>query len=503
MARRLQNVESELNVAKGENQHLRRELQTATKSLSRGEDSVQLYDVVSENTQLQKEIQDMKKFLADYGMVWVGGSSRGSTPDGGGPGAYSPSPTDIVHHQSKSTSARGRNDDSRNQHGEGLHRIRNAGSQSQPARSASPAIGRQRQGEVKTLASSSKEPSSSSKSKSPAPARSLSPVPGLSPSAPNVDINTIQSKLSQLSEIAEREAKIVKIDRVHKFDTEQVVAITFFKDGLRVADYPFYKYEQQAAQRVLRDILEGFFPYVLKQDYPEGVRLKAVDRLKDDYDAKLESRSAQESFLARLPKQIIMANGQIVSVRKEMEERLLGAERNAARLRAANRAELRRNDPSSDTQQNRSRLLLEPIRDDEHKASTRTRSPSPALPRKPVFSTQTPSGSGALIEGDEDACSILVKHREGSCRLSLPKTSTVAHLYTAAREKLGLLDVANAGTSTARPGSTATASGGVDRDQQPPLVLKIAFPPPTKLLANMRETLEKAGLFPNATVHLS
>lgn len=34
----------------------------------------------------------------------------------------------------------------------------------------------------------------------------------------------------------------------------------------------------------MADILEGYFPYQLKKDYPEGVPLKVIDKADEDYN---------------------------------------------------------------------------------------------------------------------------------------------------------------------------------------------------------------------------
>lgn len=51
-----------------------------------------------------------------------------------------------------------------------------------------------------------------------------------------------------------------------------------------IKGYPFYEYCSKDAQSVLSDILDGFFPYDLKQKYPDGVPLKPVDCTEEEYN---------------------------------------------------------------------------------------------------------------------------------------------------------------------------------------------------------------------------
>eukprot|EP00392_Amoebophrya_sp_AT5.2_P017638 g18036.t1 len=460
MAKRLQKVEAELTEARGENQQLRLELKTVSHSLARFENSVQMFDVVSENEALKRELADIKRFLGDYGLTWVG------------------SPADS---QSSSSEERDRG-------------------RSPSAAGAAPAgpPASARKSNVRTLRSHSGETKPAAGGAS-SPQSRIAPAGPGGKASPNIDIAVMQRKLTELSSIAEREAKIVQVQgqRIHRFEVEKLVKIVFFQDGMKVGctDNPFFKYEHPTAQRVLRDILDGYFPFLLKEEYPDGVRLEAVDRLRDCYDGELDSRAAQEQFLKRLPKQIIMANGQIVDVRKDLEARLLSRERGAAQLRAANNAHLRLSDQKIQTDptaaHHKASASSEEAADHDpaprHSGTRIVTTSVPALPRSPSRGVQAGDDEGRQLDVEEegvrglgpapDVCSILLKHREGSCRVSLPRSATVAELYGVAKEKLGLLE-------SERP------------------LLKSAFPPPTKLLADMAATLESVGLFPNGTVHL-
>lgn len=48
--------------------------------------------------------------------------------------------------------------------------------------------------------------------------------------------------------------------------------------------FPFYPYQSKEAQSVLSDILEGYFPFDLKQKFPNGVPLKPIDLTDETYN---------------------------------------------------------------------------------------------------------------------------------------------------------------------------------------------------------------------------
>merc|ERR1719387_1169255 len=147
----------------------------------------------------------------------------------------------------------------------------------------------------------------------------------------DIKMDEIASRIKALNKIAEQDAKIVSQGGVARFAAAETLAIVFFADGLQVHDFPFWPYSHESAQKVLADLNEKYFPYCLKDKYPEGVLLKAVDRTTSRYDpqAAVAARlpaglsaqnvpSAQGQFLGRLPENVIR-DGQVISVRKEVE----------------------------------------------------------------------------------------------------------------------------------------------------------------------------------------
>ena len=52
---------------------------------------------------------------------------------------------------------------------------------------------------------------------------------------------------------------------MHKFRKMNDLPVGFYSDGIVIAGYPFYKYGSNEALQVLADILDGYFPYMLKR----------------------------------------------------------------------------------------------------------------------------------------------------------------------------------------------------------------------------------------------
>ncbi|CAD7942663.1 unnamed protein product [Amoebophrya sp. A120] len=493
IAQRLQTTQADPSHSAHERRAVRMQLQKANEPLAQIDNFVSLYEVVSENAELRKELQDIKRFLADYGLTWVGGS-----PEDGVDRCVL---EEEAHHR-VGKSIRAKVMAAPPLPAEQRSRLQEA-SNTSPTIATVPETERSQEAEGKALKVS---PSVNAMPGRPPERGREAPAVSSSPSrrqdetdartvAPTVDIGLIQRKVTELSGLVEREAKIVQVGpqggtRLHQFESERLAQLIFFQDGLRLEGHPFYKYEHSTAQRVLRDVLDGYFPYLLKSDYPNGVCLQVVDRLNEDYhshEIRLASRAVQEKFLDLLPKQVILANGQIVPIRQEMEERLLSKnERDAVRLPAANPAELR-----SNSAQTARRLVTRTMVEEQTPGCKTTGATLPvrASPLKAVEHTcsararrddcMTQAGpSGGEAELGASFCSILVKHRNGACRVSLPKQATVAELYQAAKAKLHL------------------------SHEDPSSVLKCAFPPPTRLFADTKATLEVMGLFPNGTVHL-
>jgi len=150
-----------------------------------------------------------------------------------------------------------------------------------------------------------------------------------------IDMVVVTRRVEELNMLAAHDGEdvIVKIDGAHQFKKREPLPIAFFKDGMIIKGFPFYKYSAREAQQILEDILEGYYPSILKQKYPDGTFFKLFNKLDTEYKnaatknfmmdfGGLEEKDivpeSREDLLNRLPKQIISKNGKIIPIRDEV-----------------------------------------------------------------------------------------------------------------------------------------------------------------------------------------
>eukprot|EP00668_Euglena_longa_P033424 GGOE01042986.1.p1 GENE.GGOE01042986.1~~GGOE01042986.1.p1 ORF type:complete len:516 (-),score=38.81 GGOE01042986.1:198-1745(-) len=127
-------------------------------------------------------------------------------------------------------------------------------------------------------------------------------------------------------------------ENVVRLQQRKAVPIVFYLDGLCMNNGPFRPYHWPAAQAVIQDLLDEYFPYELKDKFPDGVPLEVVDKTSEKCPrpAKQETRHvvgldqllqheykvvSKEAFLNKLPTQVVRG-GQLVSVRAGVSDLL-------------------------------------------------------------------------------------------------------------------------------------------------------------------------------------
>ena len=207
---------------------------------------------------LRQENRDMHKFLADYGLQWVGPGSRGS-------GA-----TSIA--ASKGATPPGS--------------ARTADVRPPPPPPPPPPQAARGAAAAGALPTSCAAAAAKDGTGEPAAPPRSSPPPG-PPSGPPQrslgkgalpDMEAVRRAVSELNSMAEGgSGEIVrKRDGSHGFVTPSL-ALTFWKDGLQIENGGLRRYDEPDAQAFLRDLLDGYFPYEFKHAYPEGVLFSVHD----------------------------------------------------------------------------------------------------------------------------------------------------------------------------------------------------------------------------------
>jgi len=295
-----------------------------------------------------------------------------------------------------------------------------------------------------------------------------------------VDVKVLESRVQGLNAALEQELSDVGPRRSPGNNICQLRSsapefpLTFFRDGLKLADRPFTAYELRPAQDLIRDVLDGYFPRVLKDEHPDGVLLKVIDRTghtfqawfrqfsRDDPEladggerlkpsaasgvalrAPADSRSAEERLLAKLPERVIKG-GRICEVRNAIADKLgvVQTPGPGANIRSLSAPPKRSSSTSSGGDVN----LLRPGREEKE-----------PLARLQV---KLEAGQKVLLRMEPDA--------------------TIGGLW----EALATWRMENC-VPRAQPGS----------------MLRTAFPP--KSYSDLQQTLAAAGLVPSATLFVS
>jgi len=170
----------------------------------------------------------------------------------------------------------------------------------------------------------------------------------------SVNIKVIDSRVQGLNAMLEEErdenVKVSGAKLGQLSDGGLPRPLTFFRDGIKMSDYAFLQYESRTAQDFLKDVLDGFFPRMLKDRYPDGVAMKVVDRTGNDFKSwlrdfarddpdltaggeqlrpvcgkavrsKADEQTAGERLLEKLPERVVR-DGKVFEIRGPMRERL-------------------------------------------------------------------------------------------------------------------------------------------------------------------------------------
>ena len=97
-----------------------------------------------------------------------------------------------------------------------------------------------------------------------------------------IDINTVIRRTEELNAGLHSEGmgtEVYQDNGVHKFRKADALPIGFFSNGIAIKGYKFFPYKSKESLQILGDLVDGYFPYILKAKYPNGVFLKVVDKV--------------------------------------------------------------------------------------------------------------------------------------------------------------------------------------------------------------------------------
>lgn len=55
------------------------------------------------------------------------------------------------------------------------------------------------------------------------------------------------------------------------------VPLRLFANGIMMFEGPFRKFTDPTAKMLIKDLMDGFFPWELQERYPDGVPFKVID----------------------------------------------------------------------------------------------------------------------------------------------------------------------------------------------------------------------------------
>ncbi|KAG8348753.1 SEP domain [Trypanosoma vivax] len=308
MAQRLKTLESQQKAYRmelKEKAEILCRLQSEFKAerLRREEAETLVVDLYNDKEELEKEVAEMKQFLADYGLQWVG---SGKNSGAAGKMTTEQSTAQVAEAAASPDSVAGPFE---------LY----AGDYVDP---------------VPAPVSSSCEPSAR------APSTSNVSMPKTSQAALPVSMDLLKENAQILSDHIGYKG-VVTSGKQGAIKEREVVRIVVFQDGISVNDGPLRPFGWPLCDAVLNDIVDGYYPYEFKQRYPDGFPIDIVDHTHQTFtEASSEKargnvmdlqglRSAcsqamsREQFLKLLPPTRVTANGRIVDVRGEIA-RMIG-----------------------------------------------------------------------------------------------------------------------------------------------------------------------------------
>jgi hypothetical protein len=324
--------------------------------------------------------------------------------------------------------------------------------------------------------------------------------------------------------------------------TPDPVKLMIFKDGLVLHQCPPLLYSNAAADGILSDIFDGYFPSALRCEFPDGIPIKLVDRSSQTLANATAAAAAAgqkgsniigwqdleqqqihgtprlaalsgQTFLDRLPKTVIR-NQQVVSVRPVVQEYINGSSGSSSSA-AAGKIYIRPSSCSGGLARTASQA-----------AAAAAAAPA-AVAAGQHSSREGVSTAPQQQQQQQQQATIRVKSEDGKQTyvLMLPYTATIAALRAS-------IDKHRASTGSTchlcqqqqqQQQASATAPASTDssstRDEQDDRVGGVSSKPdgscssvccgyelrsafPAKLYADGSVNLEQAGLVPSATLFM-
>jgi hypothetical protein len=154
-----------------------------------------------------------------------------------------------------------------------------------------------------------------------------------------IDINVLTRRVEEMNMLFLKDGENTKFemdsDKIFRLKhLRKEITFYLYKNGLAVEGYKFYDYKTLEAKKILRDILDGYSPFILRKQYPDGVIIKLENKIHMDYkegsltgvaslnQPKVKNKLSAEEFLNSLPDKVVK-NGKVFHIRDEIEKHLV------------------------------------------------------------------------------------------------------------------------------------------------------------------------------------
>jgi hypothetical protein len=95
-----------------------------------------------------------------------------------------------------------------------------------------------------------------------------------------LDMQKILAHAKELNGITGQK-RLAKHGPIRQFENLPEVCIAFYSDGLLVRNGPARAYAMKESRLLVRDLIDGYFPFEFKSDFPDGVKLVVLDKLSE------------------------------------------------------------------------------------------------------------------------------------------------------------------------------------------------------------------------------
>jgi hypothetical protein len=78
------------------------------------------------------------------------------------------------------------------------------------------------------------------------------------------------------------------VSGVHRLTELQEISLKFHKNGVHFESVGFFEYRTKEGLNILGDLMDGYYPLILKSKYPEGVLMKVSSALEKEGGREVE-----------------------------------------------------------------------------------------------------------------------------------------------------------------------------------------------------------------------